>query len=41
MQVKPGEILSNQFIVSTGIIQGGDMSLVLFTVYLDNVLNTL
>ena len=41
MQVKPGEILSNQFIVGTGIKQGGDMSLGLFTVYLVNVLNTL
>ena len=41
MQVRWGEIVSSQFSVSNGVKQGGVMSPVLFTVYLDNLLKIL
>ena len=41
MLVRWGEILSKQFPVGNGVEQGGVLSLVLFTVYLDNLLKTL
>ena len=41
MQVRWGEILSKQFSVGNGVKQGGVLSPVLFTVYLDNLLKTL
>ena len=41
MQVRWGEIVSSQFSVSNGVKQGGVMSPVLFTVYLDNLLKNL
>ena len=41
MQVRWGEILSSQFSVNNGVKQGGIMSPVLFTVYLDNLLKIL
>ena len=37
MQVKWGGILSKQFPVGNGVKQGGVLSPVLFTVYLDNL----
>ena len=41
MQVRWGEILSKQFPVGNGVKQGGVLSPVLFTVYIDNLLKTL
>ena len=41
MQVGWGEIVSSQFSISNGVKQGGVMSPVLFTVYLDNLLKNL
>ena len=41
MQVRWGEILSKQFPVENEVKQGGVLSPVLFTVYLDNLLKTL
>ena len=41
MQVRWGKIVSSQSFVSNGVKQGGVMSPVLFTVYLDNLLNIL
>ena len=41
MQVRWGDILSKQFPVGNGVKQGGVLSPVLFTVYLDNLLKTL
>ena len=41
MQVRWGEIVSSQFSVSNGVKQGGVMSPVLFTVYLDNLFKNL
>ena len=41
MQVRCGEILSKQFPVGNGVKQGGVLSPVLFTVYLNNLLKTL
>ena len=41
MHVRWGEIISSQFSVSNGVNQGGVMSPVLFTVYLDNLLKIL
>ena len=41
MQVTWGEIISKQFPIGNGVKQGGVLSPVLFTVYLDNLLKTL